>query len=129
MSIGRIPRIQIMKKRSSASSRPEKLVRRTLEDIRNYKPAEKERRAIKEIARRQAAGDDSQIDYSDIPPLTPEQLASAVRLREFRRKVPVSLRLDPEVLEWLKSKGDGHLTRINDILQYLMRQEQAHRAR
>jgi BrnA antitoxin of type II toxin-antitoxin system len=26
------------------------------------------------------------------------------------------MRLDPEVLEWLPSKGEGHLTRINDIL-------------
>jgi hypothetical protein len=31
-----------------------------------------------------------------------------VRLRDFRRKVPVSVRLDPKVLEWLKSKGEGH---------------------
>jgi len=29
-------------------------------------------------------------------------------------------RLDPRVLAWLKSKGEGHLTRINDILTNLM---------
>jgi uncharacterized protein (DUF4415 family) len=29
----------------------------------------------------------------------------------------------PEVLEWLKSKGEGHLTRINDILKNLMEAE------
>ena len=28
------------------------------------------------------------------------------------------------VLEWLKSKGEGHLTRINDILTNLMEAEQ-----
>ena len=27
------------------------------------------------------------------------------------------------VLDWLKSKGDGHLTRINDILTRLMEAE------
>ena len=32
----------------------------------------------------------------------------------------VSMRLDPRVLEWLKSKGEGHLTRINDILTNFM---------
>jgi len=32
----------------------------------------------------------------------------------------VSVRLDPQVLEWLRSKGEGHLTRINDILTNLM---------
>jgi uncharacterized protein (DUF4415 family) len=58
-----------------------------------------------------------------IPRLTPEQLAGMVRLRDVRRKVPVSVRLDPQVLEWLRSKGEGHLTRINDILTNLMEAE------
>jgi uncharacterized protein (DUF4415 family) len=93
------------------------------EDIRNRKRTEKERQSLLRIAARQAAGDDSGIDYSDIPPLTDKQLASMVRLRDFRRKVPVSVRLDPKVLEWLKSKGEGHLTRINDILTNLMEAE------
>lgn len=55
--------------------------------------------------------------------MTEEQLAKMVRLRDVRPKVPVSVRLDPRVLEWLKSKGDGHLTRINDILTNLMEAE------
>ena len=76
-------------------------------------------------ARRQAAGDDSDIDFRNIPSLTDEQLASLVRLRDVRRKVAVSVRLDPEVLHWLKSKGSGHLTRINDILANLMEAERA----
>jgi uncharacterized protein (DUF4415 family) len=46
-----------------------------------------------------------------------------VRLRDVRRKVAVSVRLDPQVLDWLKSKGQGHLTRINDILTNLMEAE------
>jgi uncharacterized protein (DUF4415 family) len=46
-----------------------------------------------------------------------------VRLREVRRKVPVSVRLDPQVLDWLRGKGEGHLTRINDILTNLMEAE------
>jgi uncharacterized protein (DUF4415 family) len=33
------------------------------------------------------------------------------------------VRLDPQVLSWLKSKGQGHLTRINDILANLMEAE------
>jgi len=65
----------------------------------------------------------SKINFQDIPRLTEEQLAGMVRLREVRRKVPVSLRLDPQVLDWLKSKGEGHLTRINDILVNLMEAE------
>ncbi len=46
-----------------------------------------------------------------------------VRLRDVQRKVPVSVRLDPQALEWLRSKGEGHLTRINDILANLMEAE------
>lgn len=75
------------------------------------------------MAGRQAAGDDSGIDFTDIPRLTAEQLASMVNLRDVRRKVSVSVRLNPQVLEWLKSKGEGHLTRINDILEDLMAAE------
>lgn len=78
---------------------------------------------MRHAAGRQAAGDDSRINFEDIPRLTDEQLASMVRLRDVRRKVAVSVRLDARVLDWLKSKGEGHLTRINDILTNLMEAE------
>ena len=78
---------------------------------------------MRSAAKRQAEGDDLDIDFKDVPRLTDEQLASMVRLRDVRRKVPVSVRLDPQVLEWLRSKGEGHLTRINDILLNLMEAE------
>ncbi len=56
--------------------------------------------------------------------MSEEQLASMVRLRDIRdRKIPVSVRLDPKVVVWLKSKGAGHLTRINDILLNVMEAE------
>jgi len=112
-----------MAKKSSASLQHERLVNMSLEDIKRRPWTEAERCSLRAIAEKQAAGDDSHIDYSDIPPLTEEQLASMIRFRDFRRKVPVSVRLDPEVLDWLKSKGEGHLTRINDILTNLMEAE------
>jgi len=59
------------------------------------------------------------MNFADIPRLTGEQLAKMVRLRDVRPKVAVSVRLNPEVLAWLKSNGEGHLTRINDILTNL----------
>jgi uncharacterized protein (DUF4415 family) len=93
------------------------------EDIRNRKWTEAEKEALRRGAARQAAGDDSDIDDSDIPRLTREQLDRMVRLRGPRRKVAVSVRLDPQVLAWLRSKGEGHLTRINDILTNLMEAE------
>jgi uncharacterized protein (DUF4415 family) len=77
---------------------------------------------VRRIAKSQAAGDDSDINFSDIPQLAEEQLANMISFRD-RKKVPVSVRLDPQVIQWLKSKGEGHLTRINDILANLMEAE------
>lgn len=95
------------------------------EDIKGRRWTERERRSLRRIAARQAVGDDSHINFADIPRLTGEQLARMVRLRNVRRpKVAVSVRLDPQVLDWLKAKGQGHLTRINDILANLMEAEQ-----
>jgi uncharacterized protein (DUF4415 family) len=95
------------------------------EDLKSRQWTERERQALRRVARRQAAGDESHIIFEDIPRLTDEQLANMVRLRDARpRKIAVSVRLDAQVLHWLRSKGDGHLTRINDILTNLMEAEQ-----
>jgi len=60
--------------------------------------------------------DDRDIDYSDIPRTTPEFWASAVVVHPFR-KVPLSLRLDEDVLAWFKSQGARYQTRINAVLR------------
>src|SRR5580700_1295880 len=104
-----------MAKKSSALSQPAGLISMTSEDIKNRKWTRKELEAMRRIAKLQAAGDDSDINYEDIPPLTDEQLARMVPFRD-RKKVPVpvtvTVYLDPRVIDWLKSKGEGHLTRI-----------------
>jgi uncharacterized protein (DUF4415 family) len=112
-----------MAKRSSASSPRGKRRSVKSDDIKGRRWTKAELNNARRIAARQAAGGDSGIDYDEIPRLTDEQLAKMVRLRDIRPKVPVSVRLDPRVLEWLKSKGQGHLTRINDILTNLMEAE------
>jgi len=112
-------------KKSSASSQPARLKSMRSEDIENRQWTERERKALGRVARRQALGDDSRINIEDIPRLSNEQLANMVRLRDARpRKVAVSVRLDAQVVNWLRSKGQGHLTRINDILTNLMEAEQ-----
>lgn len=105
-----------MAKKSSASSRPEKLVRTNAESIWS-KPLTKQQKAtIDRIAVRQKRGDDSQIAYSDIPALTARQLT------QFRRppKRLVAVRLDADVLEWIQGYGAGYSTRINDVLRMVM---------
>ena len=118
-----------MAKKSSVSSPREKRISVTSDDIKRRRWTKTELDAARHIAAQQAADDDSDIDYTEIPRLTDEQLAKIVRLRDIRPKVPISVRLDPRVLEWLKSKGEGHLTRINDILRNLMETERRARSR
>jgi uncharacterized protein (DUF4415 family) len=69
------------------------------------------------IAKRQAALDDSGIDYSEISALTDEQLT------QFKRapKVLVAARIDKEVYDWLMNYGKGYSTRINGILRTVMK--------
>ena len=93
------------------------------EDIKTRQWTEKERQALRDASKRQASGRESELDLSEIPRLTEKQLSALVKLRDAKRKVAVSIRLDPQVLSWLRAKGDGHLTRINDILVNLMEAE------
>jgi uncharacterized protein (DUF4415 family) len=60
----------------------------------------------------------------DPPILSPEAWANAVIGKYYRPiKTAVSVRIDNDVIAWLKSKGDGHLTRINSILRKQMEHE------
>jgi len=66
-------------------------------------------------------------DFSDCPIQTEEQL------KEFKLKYPdarlykpikqvVQMRIDADVLEWLKQEGSGYQTRANAILRQAMLQ-------
>ena len=112
-----------MVKKSSASSRRAALKSMSSEDIKSRRWSEGERQALRHASQAQAAGREADLDFSLVPRLTAEQLSHLVRLRGARRKVAVSVRLDPRVLDWLRSKGEGYLTRINDILTNLMEAE------
>jgi len=67
-----------------------------------------------------AALPDDQIDTSDIPELPPSAWKDAVRGKFYRPvKQAVSLRLDADVVAWLRKPGKGYQTRAN----YLLRQQ------
>lgn len=64
---------------------------------------------------------DVEIDTSDIPEIT--NWTGALIGRFFRPiKQPVTVRIDADVLAWLKSKGKGYQTRINHLLRSAMEQ-------
>jgi uncharacterized protein (DUF4415 family) len=65
-------------------------------------------------------------DFSDSPPLTEEQMKEfkPSHLRNMANYKPikktVNVRLDADVIEWLKSGGNGYQTRMNAILRDAM---------
>ena len=63
--------------------------------------------------------DATPIDYSDIPPLGDEFFAKATAAWP-PAKQQLTIRLDADVLKWLKAHGRGYQTRINRILRAAM---------
>ena len=83
--------------------------------VKRLKISDQTRRAY---ARRDKSRD--QLDPA-APVKPPEFWQDASIGKYYRpRKTLISLRVDDEVLDWLKSKGEGHLTRINEILRERM---------
>ena len=63
---------------------------------------------------------DEKIDFSDIPEI--RELPSDRVIGKFYRprKTAVTIRLDSDVLAWLKASGGGYQTRINEYLRQRM---------
>jgi uncharacterized protein (DUF4415 family) len=78
--------------------------------LRSY--SAEELRAIRDAGRGRTRPDAEEIELDDsfwegaviMPPMVP-------------RKVSVHLRVDQDVLDWFKSQGRGHLTRMNAVLR------------
>ena len=62
---------------------------------------------------------DADIDYSDIPPLNRAFFTKATVAWPPVKK-QLTIRLDADVLAWLKVDGRGYQTRINRILRVVM---------
>ncbi len=62
---------------------------------------------------------DRDIDYSDIPALDRSFLKKATTPWPPAKK-QLTIRLDADVLAWLKGHGRGYQTRINRILRVVM---------
>jgi uncharacterized protein (DUF4415 family) len=96
------------------------MVRYTV-DLENLPPLSKDQEA--ELAAL-AARTESEIDYSDIPELTDKFWKNAVRNPFYKpTKTSTTVRIDSDVLHWLRSQGKGYQSRINAILRREMLQE------
>jgi len=58
---------------------------------------------------------DSQIDYSDIPPLDTDFFKKAVLWPGTKKQI--TLRLDPDVIDFFKKQGRGYQSMINAVLR------------
>ena len=67
---------------------------------------------------------DADIDFSDIPEVTPEMFAKGVVRRGLQpiTKRQLTLRLDSDVLEWFKKQGSGYQTKMNALLRMYMKE-------
>jgi uncharacterized protein (DUF4415 family) len=59
---------------------------------------------------------DEDIDYSDIPKLDENFFKNAKVILPIPKEA-ISIRIDRDLLKWLKSQGRGYQTRINAILR------------
>jgi len=84
-------------------------------DLANLPPLTEKQKA--ELAAL-AARPESEIDHSDIPPLSEEFWKHAVRGRFYKPiKTSTTVRIDADVLAWLRAQGKGYQSRINAILR------------
>lgn len=91
-----------------------KIVRSTLADV---KLTPKLRREAEKLA----AMPDDTIDLSDIPEATEKFWKNAIRNPWYRpRKQQVTLRIDADVLAWLRRDGKGYQSRLNSVLRDAM---------
>ncbi|HUN29525.1 MAG TPA: BrnA antitoxin family protein [Alphaproteobacteria bacterium] len=87
------------------------------------KAAKKQKRELRDLV----ALRDSQIDLSDVPEV--RDWSRAVVGKFYRPiKKSLTIRLDADVLAWLKAQGRGYQTRINKLLRAAM-EGQSHRRR
>jgi uncharacterized protein (DUF4415 family) len=96
-------------------------------DMKSKRTESGSRGRLKSKSRRSATGAtsaaraDDRIDTSDIPPLTDDFFRNAVRNPFYRPiKRSTTVRIDADVLAWLKSQGPGYQTRINELLRSAM---------
>ncbi len=73
-----------------------------------------------DFARLEAMTDD-EIDTSDIPEMPPGFWKDAILV--MPKKKQVTIRLDADILDWLKRQGKGYQTKINAALRYYMNGE------
>ena len=70
---------------------------------------------------------ENELDLSDIPATRADDWQGATRGKFYRPiKQQLTVRIDADVLEWLKSQGRGYQSRLNEILRTAMLEQLRH---
>jgi len=96
---------------------PKKLVKMTMDLEKPPKLTTRRKAELTALANKP----DSAIDTSDIPPLSEDFWKNAVRGKFYKpTKTSTTVRIDSDVLAWLRAQGKGYQSRINAILRRKM---------
>jgi len=74
-----------------------------------------QKRDIRAIAKKR----DDDIDFSDVPPVLDWTNAEIGKFYRPKKR-PVTMRLDADVIDWLKADGRGYQTKANWLLRSAM---------
>ena len=100
----------------------------TFESFRRDAPpnrSEKSMNKVPDAVRKElaalAARPESEIDFSDLPPTQASDWVAAERGKFYRPvKQQLTVRIDADVVVWLKGQGKGYQSRLNQILRAAM---------
>lgn len=68
------------------------------------------------------SANDASLDFSDIPDISDEEIArSRWTAPRAGVKVTVSMRIDPDLLDWFRRSGRGYQSRIHAVLRAFQR--------
>ena len=110
-----------MPNQSSGSSQPERLIRVSAGSMRDKPLTEDQKAVLLDMAAKQAVGDDSDIDYSDIPPLTDSQLARAIQGKFLFGGSRFPIFLEPGLLDTLTEIAARKGMAVNDLLKDVLK--------
>jgi len=74
------------------------------------------KKSIRSDLKKIDAMSDEDIDYSDIPEFD-EAFLDSVEMKFSPGKKQIALRVDTDVLEWMKAQGKGYQSRMNAVLR------------
>ncbi len=102
-----------------------KIVRYTSEQLMEMRRRGESRTDWKRV---NAMKDKDIVIDDDEPEPTAEQWAKAIVTDRRPPKKNITLRIDPDIIDWFKARGKGYQTRMNAVLRgYISLQRKGHR--